>query len=216
MKRRTPHTRSTRLKRIWIAAAFAYLLAAFQSTAAGQTWTIDDAADWNAAVAKAENLDLVDGRAVPTTNTAAFSSRIKAYDAPRKAVALTFRQSPAWDNWKKIPSAKPERVGNAPIFLPVADKNYYFFACNGKRFPYHGWHSTDMKAWKHLGVIAKSHWATTAEYKDGKVYLYYDQPNDGKPHLVIDPRYPPAGASALSFAPCALKTRRRSQLSTKS
>jgi len=149
-------------------------------------WTIDSAEEWRAAQAQAENLEFADGLATPTGRTALFLSKIKTFDAPRKSVALTLKQSPVWDNWKKIPSVKPERIGNAPIFLPVADGDYYFFACKGGRGPYHGWHSTDMKAWKHLGVIAKSHWATTAEYKDGKVYLYYDQPNDGKPHLVID------------------------------
>ena len=27
---------------------------------------------------------------------------------------------------------------------------------------------------------------TTAEYVDGKFYLYYDEPNDENPHLIID------------------------------
>ncbi|MFC4991918.1 hypothetical protein [Rubritalea tangerina] len=31
-----------------------------------------------------------------------------------------------------------------------------------------------------------SRWMTTAEYKDGKFYLYYDNPNDQDPHLIVD------------------------------
>lgn len=53
---------------------------------------------------------------------------------------------------------------------------------------YHAWHSTDMKSWVHHGPVSdyKSRWMTTAEYKDGKFYLYYDNPNDQDPHLIID------------------------------
>ena len=29
-------------------------------------------------------------------------------------------------------------------------------------------------------------WVTTAEYVDGKTYIYYDFPNDQDPHLFID------------------------------
>ena len=53
---------------------------------------------------------------------------------------------------------------------------------------YHAWHSTDMQNWRHHGPVSnyKSRWMTTAEYKDGKFYLYYDNPNDQDPHLIID------------------------------
>jgi len=53
---------------------------------------------------------------------------------------------------------------------------------------YHAWHSTDMKTWVHHGPVSnhKSRWMTTAEYKYGKFYLYYDNPNDQDPHLIID------------------------------
>ena len=53
---------------------------------------------------------------------------------------------------------------------------------------YHCWHSTDMKNWTHHGPVSnyRSRWMTTAEYKDGKFYLYYDNPNDQDPHLILD------------------------------
>lgn len=53
---------------------------------------------------------------------------------------------------------------------------------------YHAWQSRDMKNWVHHGPVSEtaSKWMTTAEYKDGKFYLYYDFPNDQDPHLFID------------------------------
>jgi hypothetical protein len=54
---------------------------------------------------------------------------------------------------------------------------------------YHAWHSTDMKTWTHGGPVSTfldGAWMTTAEYADGKFYLYYDRPNDQDPHLWVD------------------------------
>ena len=53
---------------------------------------------------------------------------------------------------------------------------------------YHGWQSRDMINWVYHGPVTPPHanWATTAEMVDGKVYLYYDYPNDQDPHLIID------------------------------
>ncbi|MGJ8640095.1 MAG: hypothetical protein ACSHYA_11965 [Opitutaceae bacterium] len=53
---------------------------------------------------------------------------------------------------------------------------------------YHAWQSRDMKTWVHHGAVSEyfSRWMTTAEYVDGKFYLYYDYPNDQDPHLYID------------------------------
>lgn len=53
---------------------------------------------------------------------------------------------------------------------------------------YHAWQSHDMVNWVHHGPVSEkfSKWVTTAEYIDGKLYLYYDFPNDQDPHLYID------------------------------
>ncbi|MDW7691201.1 hypothetical protein R9C00_19385 [Flammeovirgaceae bacterium SG7u.111] len=53
---------------------------------------------------------------------------------------------------------------------------------------YHAWQSKDMVNWVHHGAVSEkfASWATTAEYVDGKLYLYYDFPNDQDPHLYID------------------------------
>ena len=53
---------------------------------------------------------------------------------------------------------------------------------------YHAWQSRDMVNWVHHGSVTPSHakWSTTAEFVDGKAYIYYDFPNDQNPHLFID------------------------------
>ena len=43
-----------------------------------------------------------------------------------------------------------------------------------------------MINWVHYGPTAMAPTVTTAEYKDGKTYFYYDRPNDRDPHLIID------------------------------
>jgi len=58
----------------------------------------------------------------------------------------------------------------------------------GGKGGYHAWQSRDMVNWVHHGAVTenRSRWVTTAEQKDGKVYIYYDYPNDQDPHLYID------------------------------
>lgn len=53
---------------------------------------------------------------------------------------------------------------------------------------YHAWQSNDMVNWVHHGPVTPgfARWTTTAEYADGKFYIYYDFPNDQDPHLFID------------------------------
>jgi len=53
---------------------------------------------------------------------------------------------------------------------------------------YHAWQSRDMTNWVHHGPVTErfSCWVTTAEQADGKVYIYYDYPNDQDPHLYVD------------------------------
>ncbi|PXA03211.1 hypothetical protein DDZ13_13390 [Coraliomargarita sinensis] len=53
---------------------------------------------------------------------------------------------------------------------------------------YHAWQSKDMKHWVHHGQVTnrRAKWTTTAEYYDGKLYIYYDFPNDQDPHVYVD------------------------------
>lgn len=179
------------------------------------SWVIDSQKDWTAAKRKAAKLTIVDGLAKPSTAQGRFESVTKKFPKKRKLSSITFEQSPIWDNWEQIDDITPPGLGNAYVFLPVKPGDYYVFATmkgpdveypkgldRSKRRAYraeqwkkmgvklergyHAWHSTDLKKWKHLGPVCPSNWMTTAEYADGKFYLYYDEPNDQDPHLVVD------------------------------
>ena len=45
-----------------------------------------------------------------------------------------------------------------------------------------------MKNWVHHGPVTEgfSRWVTSAEWVDGKAYIYYDFPNDQDPHVYVD------------------------------
>ncbi|MFK7790145.1 MAG: hypothetical protein AB8C95_11725 [Phycisphaeraceae bacterium] len=53
---------------------------------------------------------------------------------------------------------------------------------------YHAWQSKDMVNWVHHGPVTEgfSRWVTSAEYVDGKTYIFYDFPNDQDPHAYVD------------------------------
>lgn len=74
----------------------------------------------------------------------------------------------------------------------MSTKNPHLFIAPGgvnpKRGGYYGWQSRDMVNWVFHGPMSppQAGNATTAELVDGKVYIYYDYPNDQDPHLVID------------------------------
>lgn len=53
---------------------------------------------------------------------------------------------------------------------------------------YHAWQSKDMINWVHHGPVtnSKAKWSTSAEYADGKLYIFYDFPNDQDPHVFED------------------------------
>ncbi|MAT15355.1 MAG: hypothetical protein CMJ46_08810, partial [Planctomyces sp.] len=80
----------------------------------------------------------------------------------------------------------PDGIGDAPVFIPAGDNDYWYLNSTKGGGIYGAWHSTDMKTWKHYPDVIGEDWVTSAEYKDGKFYIYYDQPNDEDPHLIID------------------------------
>jgi len=169
-----------------LAGAAVLLLAATTAAAVeADQWVVDTAQQWNEAHQESEGLEFSDGMATPIDGKAVFRSMLKTFDQKRRAKSLTFQQSPAWDNWTPIENIGPQGTSNAPVFLPIAEGDYWYFAAKRGDRGYHAWRSKEMKTWKHLGQVAKSHWVTTAEYADGKIYLYYDEPNDQDPHLII-------------------------------
>ena len=158
-------------------------------------WLVDCQESWTLARDSVENLEIADGQVKPTQASSRFSSIVKRYPEKRKTASITFKQSPVWDNWEAVSNVGPQYTGDAPVFIPIADKDYWFLArCtkkneSGEIVPgYHAWHSTDMKTWTHYGPVSdhRSRWVTTAEYLNGTFYVYYDYPNDEDPHLFLD------------------------------
>lgn len=177
---------------------------------------IDSSKEWEEATGTSTAITLKNGFAEPTQKNGFFSSSTLKFDKKRQPLAITFKQSPVWDNWKKVDDITPPGLDNAYVFLPIAPGNYYVLAEKKKAAPhfpkgstleerldirkkweqenpyskadkgYHAWHSCDLKKWEYCGKVADSKWVTTAEYADGKFYIYYDEPNDQDPHLIID------------------------------
>ncbi|HBL44962.1 MAG TPA: hypothetical protein DDZ90_16385, partial [Planctomycetaceae bacterium] len=87
--------------------------------------------------------------------------------------------------------AEPATLDGFDVKLQTTPWKHQFDATGGLekgRGGYHAWQSRDMVNWVHHGPVTEdfSRWVTSAEYKDGKVYIYYDYPNDQDPHVYID------------------------------
>ena len=199
-------------------------------------WVTNSQEEWTANKAEAVDIDLKEGFATPSKESATFKSVLKSYPEKRSATSITISQSPIWLNWNPIKHLGPTNLEDAPVALRLGEGNYWLFGKYGgvetkgkgkkatlegivpgedvelegfeialkeSKFPnqyhaegglkqpqggYHAWQSKDMINWVHHGPVSdvESRWMTTAEYVDGKAYLYYDFPNDQDPHLIID------------------------------
>ncbi len=205
-------------------AIFAFLLTPVFSTTT--KWITDTQEEWEANSANKKGLNISDGMAAPTGESATYASTFKSFDKKQKPVSIKIGQSPVWQNWNPIENLGPENLGDAPVFLQIGPKNYWMFGrykapatregggkeaslegfdiplkttplknvfnaeggLKGSQGGYNAWQSRDMKNWVHHGPVGKKHaqWMTTAEFADGKAYLYYDFPNDQDPHLYVD------------------------------
>ncbi len=193
------------------------------------SWNIDSQEDWQANVADVSNVEISDGKVVPTANEANIQSTVRKFTKKRSLRSIVLSQSPEWLNWDSVTNVGPSNLGDAPVALQLGDRNYWLFgrynqsksqknenfqgedaSLEGFDIPlkttpfenqfdapggqkpglggYHAWQSKDMINWVHHGPVSESFskWVTTAEYADGKLYLYYDFPNDQDPHVYID------------------------------
>ncbi|MDZ8120024.1 hypothetical protein [Pontiella agarivorans] len=172
--------------------------------ATSETWTISSRNEWLDAASSTSRLEIVDAQAKSIATESQFTSAMKRFDKKRALESITFKQTTAWDNWKEVPNVGPEGTLDAVVLIPVKDGDYWLLARKYDTHPkrvqetlkhhtydemgYHAWHSTDMETWTHYGPVSgyRERWVTTAEYADGKFYIYYDNPNDQDPHLIID------------------------------
>ncbi|MEM6515927.1 MAG: hypothetical protein AAF688_07065 [Bacteroidota bacterium] len=156
------------------------------------TW-VDDEVSWNSNLLNSTNLLISeDGLAKPLDENGdyTYTSTITSFDNSIQALSLVFKQSPVWDNWNPISNVGPSNASDAPILVSVSDNNYYFLA-KGPTNAYYSWFSSDMINWEMRGPVTNNgglvgRWTTSAEYKDGEFYIYYDSPNDQDPHVIID------------------------------
>ena len=153
------------------------------------SWIIDSQSEWELNMSNSENLAFQDDCVEPKSVNGTYESIIRTFDNRKKPESITFKQSPKWDNWEKVDNIGPNDACNAPVLICVAEDDYWILDEPGEIEGvggYHAWHSSDMAKWEHMGQVTNSSWVTTAEYADGKFYIYYDMPNDEDPHLVID------------------------------
>lgn len=172
--------------------------------------SIDSAEEWKRALSA--GAEWVDDRGVVVMQKGEKSVIRGSFSRPtgEGGIRVEVQQPMAWDSWEAIPDVAPKDTSDAPVLLPVGDGDYYYFARakKGKGGGYHAFHSTDMKTWRMVGPIAaqtgskkggKTSWVTTAEYHEGKIYVYYDKPNDGDPHLMIGTIQNPGPDSTISW-----------------
>lgn len=92
-----------------------------------------------------------------------------------------------------LPAFEPEEVTLEGFDMPLQTTPFpnQFDAPGGLKpglGGYHAWQSRDMKNWVHHGPVTErfSKWVTSAEWVDGKAFIYYDFPNDQDPHVYVD------------------------------
>ncbi|HKK19563.1 MAG TPA: hypothetical protein VJ952_12870 [Opitutales bacterium] len=154
-----------------------------------EVWQVDETADWQGTSAASEGVAIADGLVAPTGATGVYRSHLQTFPEKVAAKSITLEQSPVWLNWQPVDKVLPPDLGDAPVFLSIGPGNYWAFGLKaGDSGGYHAWQSKDMKNWQHHGMVTprRAKWTTTAEYVDGKFYIYYDFPNDQDPHVYID------------------------------
>ncbi len=152
-------------------------------------WTVDSNDDWNAAAGSAGQFQIADGAAAPTVGGAVFESRVQMFARKQRFDGMKMAQTKDWgrDKWTDAGNLGPTNDPNAPVFISPAEDDYWYLNVGpGTNGHFGAWHSTDMVHWTAHGDVTGQTWVSSAEYVDGKFYIYYDNPNDENPHLIID------------------------------
>ena len=101
---------------------------------------------------------------------------------------MTLTQTPEWgaNKWQGAGDLTPGvNDGDAGVFLSPADGDYWYFNANSGGGQYRAYHSTNMVNWTSHGNVTGKDWVTSAEYANGQFFIYYDEPNDEDPHLIV-------------------------------
>lgn len=148
-------------------------------------WTIDSQSEWAEAY-NGGNYNIQLGEANPTQTTATFESRMQMFTEKQSFSSVTFKQNAQWGSWEKVNDGRiiQPATGDAGVFISPAEGDYWYLNAVSNRGQYNAYHSTDMVNWTNHGNVTGADWVTSAEYKDGVFYVYYDEANDEDPHLL--------------------------------
>ena len=149
-------------------------------------WTIETQEQWVAAASNSQQFTIENGRAAPTTQNAVFESRVQLFEKKQKFTKFTMKQTENWGmaKWTDAGKVAPDNKRDAAVFISPKEGEYYYLNSPYGGTNYHVYHSTDMENWTSYGDVIGKNWVTSAEYADGKFYIYYDNPNDEDPHLI--------------------------------
>ncbi|WP_145062826.1 glycoside hydrolase family protein [Adhaeretor mobilis] len=105
---------------------------AMANAEASEAWVIDSQAQWEEAIpaepgSAKSGLELKDGVASPTGNSATLQSALKTFDKKHSAQSIVFEQSPEWLNWEPTENLGPVNLGDAPVMLSLGPDNYWMF-----------------------------------------------------------------------------------------
>ncbi|MEP3478614.1 MAG: hypothetical protein ABJZ55_05150 [Fuerstiella sp.] len=107
------------------------LLAISPLAHADDAWVIDSQAEWQNSTAAVSELEMKDGIASPTAETATFQSTVKTFEQKRSAKSIVIDQSTIWQNWQPTKNFGPINVNDAPVTLALGPNNYWIFGRYG-------------------------------------------------------------------------------------
>jgi hypothetical protein len=94
---------------------------------------VDSQAEWMEAAAKSVGLTVEDGYAMPAGASATYRSKVQSFGGKRSLASITLKQSAAWQNWEAAPNLGPINLQDAPVFLAIAEGDYWAFGRYGGR-----------------------------------------------------------------------------------
>ena len=152
----------------------------------GSNWNIDTVDEWGIAIDRDNSNYLVsDGFAISSANNSVFQSRVQSFETKQTFQDMLIQQSKEWNaiKWTDTNDDISPGANNAMVFVTPGEDDYIVIdRINGQYFIYH---STDLVDWERKGVIGAGYrWVTTAEYHDGRLFIYHDDENDHDPSLV--------------------------------
>jgi len=96
-----------------------------------EEWSTATQEEWTANKSEAADIELKDGLATPSKDSATFKSILKSFSEKRSVESITISQSPIWQNWNPIKQVGPSNLADAPVALRLGDGDYWLFGRYG-------------------------------------------------------------------------------------